>query len=265
MQIYIKTVEKPDTEWTVEEERLSNCNSKAFNAIFGGMNEEAEDSAKKGKKESIALQTVSIEETILLTDTSGPSVVTLAELDEKVSLLAKGLNKFIRRSSKKNFVQSNNKQSIAGNGSTEVATKRKALSECPTYLRKQNSFSAAWSDDDSSETDEDECKFVVFTAKVGLKLSSSSKSGNHTVAISRKDDIEDEDDEITVEDIIQQWDSVLECTRILKEHLGVLEKESAGLKKLIGEMEKESKIPADEGKILRELISSLEKDNLKLK
>ncbi|KAG9451567.1 hypothetical protein H6P81_011532 [Aristolochia fimbriata] len=138
-------------------------------------------------------------------------------------------------------------------------------SECPTYLRKKKSFVAAWSDDDSSETDEDERNFVAFTAKVGQNLSLSSKSGNHTVAISRKEDTEDEDEEITVEDIIQQWDSVLECTRILKEHLGVLEKENAGLNKQIGEMEKESKISADEGKNLRELVSSLEKDNLKLK
>ncbi|KAG9442196.1 hypothetical protein H6P81_018050 [Aristolochia fimbriata] len=36
----MKSVEKPDTEWTKEEERLSNCNSKALNAIFGGVNEE---------------------------------------------------------------------------------------------------------------------------------------------------------------------------------------------------------------------------------
>ncbi|KAG9443040.1 hypothetical protein H6P81_018894 [Aristolochia fimbriata] len=36
----MKTVEKTDTEWTKEEERLSNCNSKVLNAIFGGVNEE---------------------------------------------------------------------------------------------------------------------------------------------------------------------------------------------------------------------------------
>ncbi|KAG9444820.1 hypothetical protein H6P81_016160 [Aristolochia fimbriata] len=368
----MKIVEKPDTEWTKEEERLSNCNSKALNAIFGGvndeqfrrisacttaqeawkilemittqfelmrmredesileyegkirdianqsaalgdkipqnrlvrkvlqslsskfkmkrvaieeykvidnmtldeligslktfeMNEESEDSAEKGKKESIALQLVSSEGTVPLTDNRGPSLETLAELGETVSLLEKWLNKFIRRSKKKSYVQSNNKQSNAGNGSAEVATMRKVLSECPTYLRKQKSFSAVWSDEDSSETDEDECNFVAFTSKVGQKSSLPSKSRTHTVAINSKEDTKDEDDEIIVEDIIQQWDSVLECTRILKEHLGVLEKENAGLKKQIGEMEKESKIPADEGKILRELISSLEKDNLKLK
>ncbi|KAG9442463.1 hypothetical protein H6P81_018317 [Aristolochia fimbriata] len=241
------------------------------------MNEEAEDSAEKGKKESIALQSVSNERTVQLTDNRGLSLETLVELGETVSLLEKGLNKFIRRSKKKSYVQSNNKQSNAGNGSAEVATKRKVLvcyecggkghiqSECPTYLRKQNFFSAAWSDDDSSETDEDECNFVAFTTKVGQKSSLPSKFRTHTIAINSKEDTEDEDDEIIVEDIIQQWDSVLECTGILKEHLGVLEKENVGLKKQIGEMEKESKIPVDEGKILREFISSLEKDNLKLK
>ncbi|KAG9446263.1 hypothetical protein H6P81_012391 [Aristolochia fimbriata] len=35
-----KIVEKSDTEWIEEEERLSNCNSKALNAIFGGVDEE---------------------------------------------------------------------------------------------------------------------------------------------------------------------------------------------------------------------------------
>ncbi|KAG9450347.1 hypothetical protein H6P81_010312 [Aristolochia fimbriata] len=35
-----KIVEKPDTEWIEEEEKLSNCNSKALNAIFGGVDEE---------------------------------------------------------------------------------------------------------------------------------------------------------------------------------------------------------------------------------
>ncbi|KAG9458830.1 hypothetical protein H6P81_003338 [Aristolochia fimbriata] len=59
--------------------------------------------------------------------------------------------------------------------------------------------------------------------------------------------------------------SVLESTRVLKEHLCVLEKENAGLKKQIGEIEKESKVSAYEEKTLRELASSLEKDNLKLK
>ncbi|KAG9453482.1 hypothetical protein H6P81_006386 [Aristolochia fimbriata] len=151
------------------------------------MNEEAEDSAEKGKKESIVLQSVSNEETIQLTDNRGPSVVTLAELDEKVSLLAKGLNKFIRRSKKKSYVQSNDKQSNAGNGSAEVATKRKVL---------------RYSDDDSSESDEEECNFVAFTAKLGQKLRLPSESRNHTVATSSKEDTEDEDEEITVENII---------------------------------------------------------------
>ncbi|KAG9442464.1 hypothetical protein H6P81_018318 [Aristolochia fimbriata] len=36
----MKIVEKLDTKWKEEEERLSNCNSKALNAIFGGENEE---------------------------------------------------------------------------------------------------------------------------------------------------------------------------------------------------------------------------------
>ncbi|KAG9446389.1 hypothetical protein H6P81_012517 [Aristolochia fimbriata] len=291
-------VEKPDTEWTEEEEKLSNCNSKALNAIFGGvdeeqfrrisactiaqeawkilevhyegtesvrvsklqmlttqfelmrmredesileyegkirdianqsaalgdkipqnrlvrkvlrslsskfkikrvaieeykvidnmtldeligslktfeMNEEAEDSAKKGKKESIALQSISNEGTVQETDST--PVLTLAELDEKLSLLAKGLNKFITRSKKKSYVSSNNKQHSAGNGSTEGVTKRKVLvcyecggkghiqSECPTYPRKQKSFKVkAWSDDENSETDEEECNFVAFYGK----------------------------------------------------------------------------------------------------
>ncbi|KAG9458846.1 hypothetical protein H6P81_003354 [Aristolochia fimbriata] len=233
----MKTVEKPDTEWTKEEERLSNCNSKALNAIFGGMlttqfelmqmredesileyegkirdianqsaalgdkipqnwlvrkvlrslsskfkmkrvaieeykvidnmtldelirslkmlkmNEEAEDSAEKGKKESVALQSVSKEEAIQLADNRYASVSTLAELDEKVSLLAKGLNKFIRRNKKKSYLQGNNRQNNTRTGSTEMLAKKKVVvcyecggkghiqSECPTYLRKQKSFS----------------------------------------------------------------------------------------------------------------------------
>ncbi|KAG9453338.1 hypothetical protein H6P81_006242 [Aristolochia fimbriata] len=390
----VKIVEKPDTEWTEEEERLSNCNFNALNAIFGGvdeeqfrrisacttaqeawrilevhyegtesvrvsklqmlttqfelmrmredesileyeskirdianqsaglgekipqnqlvrkvlrslsskfkmkrvaieeykvidnmtldeligslktfeMNEEAGDSAKKGKKESIALQLVTNEGTVQVTENCGPSAVTLAELNEKVSLLAKGLNKFIKRGSKQNYVQS-----TAGNGSTEVASKRKIIvcyecggkghiqPECPTYLRNQKSFIAAWSDEDNSETDEDDCNFVAFTAKVGQKMSLSPKSEHHTVATSREEDTEDEDEEITMEDIIQQWDSVHECTRIIKERQGVLEKENTVLKKQIDEMENESKIPVDEERILRDLISSLETENLKLK
>ncbi|KAG9442195.1 hypothetical protein H6P81_018049 [Aristolochia fimbriata] len=232
------------------------------------MNEEAEDSVEKGKKESIALQSMSNVGTVRVTDNCGSSAVTLAELGETVSLLAKDFNKFIRRSKKNNYVQSNSRQNSARNGSTEVATKRKVLvcfecggkghiqSECPTYLRKQKSFTAAWSEDESSETDEDECNFVALTAKVGQKLTGASRS---------KDETEDEDEEITLKDIIQQLDSVLECTRILKEHQGVLEEENTVLKKQIREMEKESKIPVDKERILRDLISSLETENLKLR
>ncbi|KAG9458847.1 hypothetical protein H6P81_003355 [Aristolochia fimbriata] len=68
-----------------------------------------------------------------------------------------------------------------------------------------------------------------------------------------------------METSIQQWDGVLESIRILKEHLGVLEQENAGLKKQIGEMKNENQIPTDEEKNLRELVSSLEKDNHKLR
>ncbi|KAG9456851.1 hypothetical protein H6P81_001359 [Aristolochia fimbriata] len=227
------------------------------------MNEEAEDSAEKGKKESLALQSV--------------STVTLVELGEKVSLLEKEFNKFTRRSKKKNYVQSNSKENSAENESTEVAAKRKVLvcfecggkghiqSECPTYLRKQKSFSAAWSEDESSETDEDEYSFVAFIAKIRQKLSLLSESGRLTGASSSEGETEDEVEEITLKDIIQRWDSVLECTRILKERQGILEEENTVLKKQIREMEKESKIPVDEERILRDLISSLETENLKLK
>ncbi|KAG9457685.1 hypothetical protein H6P81_002193 [Aristolochia fimbriata] len=134
-------------------------------------------------------------------------------------------------------------------------------SECPTYLRNKKSFSAAWSDEDGIETDEDDDNFIAFTAKVEQKVSSSSKSGKYTAATSREEDTEDEDEEITVKNIIQQWDSVLECTRILKERQSILEKENTALKKQIGEMEKES----NEERTLRDLISSLETDNLILK
>ncbi|KAG9458415.1 hypothetical protein H6P81_002923 [Aristolochia fimbriata] len=231
------------------------------------MNEEAEDSAAKGKKESVALQSVAKEE----------SVVTLAELEEKVSLLAKGLNKFIRRDKKKRYLQGNNRQNNTGMGSTEVLAKKKVVvyyecggkghiqSECPTYLRKQKSSNDTRSDDESSESDEEECNFVAFAAKLGQKVMLSSKSKNHLGETSSKEDIEDEDGEITVEAIILQWDGVLESTRILKEHLSVLEKENAGLKKQIGVMRKENQIPADEERILRELVSSLENNNHKLK
>ncbi|KAG9443041.1 hypothetical protein H6P81_018895 [Aristolochia fimbriata] len=185
------------------------------------MNEEAEDSAEKGKKESVAFQSVAKEESMQLAENHDVSVITLAELDEK--------------------------------------------SECPTYLRKQKSFSAAWSDDESSESDEDECNFVTFAVKLGQKLGSSSKSKNFLGATNSKEDTDDEDEEITVEAIIQQWDGVLESTRILKLHLCVLEQENAGLKKQIDEMRKENKKPEDERKTLREKVSSLEKDNHNLK
>ncbi|KAG9453436.1 hypothetical protein H6P81_006340 [Aristolochia fimbriata] len=331
----MKTVEKPHTEWTEEEERFSNCNSKALNAIFGGMlttqfelmwmrddesileyegkirdianqsaalgdkipqnrlvrkvlrslsskfkikrvaieeykvidymtldeligslktfemNEEAEDSAENGKKESLALQSVSKGEAIQLADNCDVSISTLAELDEKVSLLAKGINKFIIK----------NRQNNARTGSTEVLAKKKVVSECPTYLRKQKSFSDGWSDDESSESDEDECNFVTFAAKLRQKLGSSSKSKNSLGATNSKEDTNDEDEEIIVEAIIQQWDGVLESTRILKEHLCVLEQENAGLKKQIDEMRKENQKPKDERKTLREKVLSLEKDN----
>ncbi|KAG9446264.1 hypothetical protein H6P81_012392 [Aristolochia fimbriata] len=204
------------------------------------MDEESEDSAGGSKKESVALQSLTKEESVQLAGNHDVSTTTLAELDEKMSLLAKGLNKFIRKNKKKSYLQGDNRQNNGGTGTTEVAAKRKVVvcyecggkghiqSDCPTYLRKQKSFSAAWSDDESSESGEDECNFVAFTAKLRQKLSSSAQSKSYSISTNSKEDIDDEDGDITVENIIQQWDGVLESTKILREQIGVLEKDNEG-------------------------------------
>ncbi|KAG9458844.1 hypothetical protein H6P81_003352 [Aristolochia fimbriata] len=91
------------------------------------MKEEVEDSAGKSNKESVALQSVAKEKSVQLAENRDVSTITLAELDEKVSLLAKGLNKFIRRNKKKGYVQGDNRQTNGGTGTTEGVAKRKVV------------------------------------------------------------------------------------------------------------------------------------------
>ncbi|KAG9454485.1 hypothetical protein H6P81_007389 [Aristolochia fimbriata] len=317
--IDMKIVEKPNTEWTEEEERLSNCNSKALNAIFGGVNEEqfrrisactttqeawrilevyyegtesvrvsklpmlttqfelmrmredesileyegkirdianqfaalgdkipqnrlvrkvlrslsskfkmkrvaieeykvidnmtldeligslktfemnekAEDSAEKGKKESIALQSISNEETLQWTDNRGPSVVTYE---------------------------------CGGRGHIQ--------SECPTYLKKKKSFVAAWSDDSSTSKDE-ECNHVAFTAGTLVNSELPVQRKIQGLSIVSDDETDDEDDIGTVQNIIKQWDGVLESTKVLREQVVVLEREKVVLKQKLDEKEEE--------------------------
>ncbi|KAG9439560.1 hypothetical protein H6P81_019725 [Aristolochia fimbriata] len=260
----IKRVLKSCSDWNDEEDRLSNCNSKALNAIFGGIDEEQfmrvsacttakeawkilemlmtqfelmrmrddetilefegkirdienqsanlgdripQDLSKKvreNKRESIAFQTLTSNEVTQSTQEYDNSTITLTKLDAKVSLLAKGFNKFIRKNKKKNYSSGEGKQSGV---SFDSANKSKVIkcyecggrghiqSECPTYLRKKKSLVAAWSDDSSTS----------------------------------EDDEYDEDDTGTVENIIKQWDEVLESTKVLREQVGALEREKVVL------------------------------------
>ncbi|KAG9453129.1 hypothetical protein H6P81_006033 [Aristolochia fimbriata] len=144
------------------------------------MNEESSDSVRVNKRESVTLQTLASNEVTQSTQESDTLTITLTGLDAKVSLLAKGLNKFIRKSKKKNFSLGEGKQSGV---SFDSANRSKVItcyecggrghiqSECPTYLTKKKSFVAVWSDDSSTSEDE-EYNYVAFTAstQVNSKL-----------------------------------------------------------------------------------------------
>ncbi|KAG9450531.1 hypothetical protein H6P81_010496 [Aristolochia fimbriata] len=217
------------------------------------MNEESSDSVRENKRESVALQTFASNEATQLTQEIDTPTITLTELDAKVSLLAKGLNKFIRKIKKKNYSSGEGKQSGV---SFDLANKSKVItcyecggrghiqSECPTYLKKKKSFVAAWSDD-SSTSEDDECNYVAFTA--------STQVNN------------DEDDIGTVENIIKQWDGVLESTKVLREQVGALEREKVVLKQKLDEKEAEARKTESKESLLRKQICVLDEENHVLK
>ncbi|KAG9446378.1 hypothetical protein H6P81_012506 [Aristolochia fimbriata] len=166
------------------------------------MNEESSDSVREVKKNSVALQTLACNEVTQPTQESDIPTITLAEQDAKVSFLAKGFNKFIRETKKKNLSSGEGK--LRG-GSFDSATKNKSITcyecggrghiqtECPTYLKKKKSFVVAWSDDSSTSEDE-ECNYVAFTANnlVNSKLPAQRKIRD--ISIGWDDETDDEDD-----------------------------------------------------------------------
>ncbi|KAG9460048.1 hypothetical protein H6P81_004556 [Aristolochia fimbriata] len=349
----VKRVVKPSSEWNDAEEKLANCNSKALNAIFGGIDEEqfrrvsacttakeawkilevhyegtesvcavklqmlmtqfelirmredetilefegkirdianqsanlgdripqdqlvkkSSDSVREVKKESVALQTLASNEVTLSTQKSDISTITLAELDAKVSFLAKGLNKFIRQSRRKNFALGEGKSRGSGSDS---ATKSKSVTcyecggrghiqiECPTYLKKKKSFVVAWSDDSSASEDE-ECNYVAFTANTSVNKELPAQRRLQDISIVSDDETDNEDDIGTVQNIIKQWDGVLESTNVLKEQVVVLEREKVMLKQKLDEKEEEVRESERKEGLLREQTSALSEENHLLK
>ncbi|KAG9458355.1 hypothetical protein H6P81_002863 [Aristolochia fimbriata] len=180
----------------------------------GKIRDIANQSANLGDKipqDRLVKKTLARNEVTQSTQESDTSTITPTKLDAKVSLLSKGLNKFIRKSKKKNYSSGEGKQSGV---SFDSANKSKVVtcyecggrghiqSEYPTYLRKKKSFVAAWSDD-SSTSEDDECNYVVFTASthVNSKLPVQEKiQGLTTVS---NDETDDKDDIGIVEIIIK--------------------------------------------------------------
>ncbi|KAG9450513.1 hypothetical protein H6P81_010478 [Aristolochia fimbriata] len=219
------------------------------------MNEESCDSVGGNKKESVAFQSSASNEVTQSTEEFGTPILTLTELDAKVSLLAKGLHKFIRKNKKKNYSPGESKQSGV---SFDSATRNKVImcyesggrghiqSECPTYLRKKKSFVAAWSDD-SSASEDDECNYVAFTARVQQNSILPTRGKAHCTAIVPDDETDGEDDIGTIENIIKQWNGVLESTKVLRDKVGALERENVLLKQKLDEKEAEvRKIESEE-------------------
>ncbi|KAG9449454.1 hypothetical protein H6P81_009419 [Aristolochia fimbriata] len=237
------------------------------------MNEESSDSVREVKKESVALQTLASNEVTRPTQKSDIPTITLADLDAKVSFLAKGLNKFIRKSKRKNFALGEGKSRGSGSDS---ATKSKSVTcyecggrghiqiECPTYLKKKKSLVAAWSDDCSASEDE-ECNYVAFTANTSVNMELSAQRRLQDISIVSDDEIDNEDDIGTIQNIIKQWDGVLASTNVLKEQVGVLEREKAMLKQQLDEKEKEVRESERKEGLLREQTSALSEENHLLK
>ncbi|KAG9444907.1 hypothetical protein H6P81_016247 [Aristolochia fimbriata] len=217
------------------------------------MNEESSDSVRENKRESVALQTFASNEVTQSTQESDILTITLTELDAKVSFLAKGLNRFIRKSKKKNYSEGAGKPSGGGFDSAnkskniscyECGGRGHIQSECPTYLKTKKSFVMTvvlW-------------KMKNFNAK--YKASQSD------------DEIDDEDDIGTVENIIKQWDGVLQSTKVLREQVVVLEREQVVvlerekvvLKQKLDEKEEEVReTERKEGST--ELLTNLQKEN----
>ncbi|KAG9454310.1 hypothetical protein H6P81_007214 [Aristolochia fimbriata] len=193
-----KRVLKPISEWNDEEDKLSNCNSKALNAIFGGIDEEQfrRVSACTTAKEAWKILEVRYEGTESEIDTP---TITLTKLDAKVSLLAKGLNKFIRKSEKKNY----------------------SLGEVQEKIQD--------------------------------------------LTIAPDDETDDENDIGTVENIIKQWDGVLESTKVLREKVGALEREKVVLKQKLDEKEAEARKTESKESLLRKQICVLDEENQVIK
>ncbi|KAG9453179.1 hypothetical protein H6P81_006083 [Aristolochia fimbriata] len=178
------------------------------------MNEEASDSSGGRKKSDMTFKSVVTEEKGQDGDSS-ISPVTLTELDERVALLAQGLNRFMKKNKKKSFKPSEYKQ--AGSSTTKVTSKKKVVlcyecggrgriqSECPTYLRKKKYLVASWSEDDSSDSNSEDCNFVAFIAsyKQSYILEYGLSNIKNFVC---EHDSDDESGERSVKNILKQWD-----------------------------------------------------------
>ncbi|KAG9458410.1 hypothetical protein H6P81_002918 [Aristolochia fimbriata] len=198
----------------IEENR--SLNNMTLNELIGllktfEMNEESCDSVGGNKKESVVFQSFASNEVTQSTEEFGTPIITLTELDAMVSLLAKGLNKFIRKNMKKNYSSGESRQSGV---SFDSANRNKVImcyecggrghiqSKCPTYLRKKKSSVAAWSDD-SSASEDDECNYVAFTASVQHNSILPAREKDQCITIVPDDETDDEDGIGTIENIIK--------------------------------------------------------------
>ncbi|KAG9453804.1 hypothetical protein H6P81_006708 [Aristolochia fimbriata] len=238
-----KIVEKSDTEWTKEEEKLSNCNSKPLNAIFEGVDEEqfrrisACTTAQKAWKildvhyegtESVRVSKLQMltthfelmrmreDESILEYERKIRDIANqFAALGDKISQnrLVRKILRFLSSKFKMKRVAIEEYKVIDNMTLDELIGSWKMFemneeAEDSAGGSKEESVAlhAAWSDDESSESGEDECNFVPFAANFRQKFSSSAKSKSHSISTNNKEDTDDEDKDITVENIIQQWD-----------------------------------------------------------
>ncbi|KAG9446767.1 hypothetical protein H6P81_012895 [Aristolochia fimbriata] len=215
----------------IEENR--SLNNMTLDELIGSlktfeMNEKSCDSIRGNRKESVVFQLSASNEVTQSTEFGTP-IITLTELDTKVSLLAKGLHKFIRKNKQKNYSSGESKQSGVSFDSPnrnkvimcyECSGQGHIQSECPTYLRKKKSFVAAWSDD-SSASEDDDCNYVAFTANVQQNSILPARGKAHCTTIVPDDETDNEDDIGTVENIIKQWDEVLESTKIKQRADGI--------------------------------------------
>ncbi|KAG9442737.1 hypothetical protein H6P81_018591 [Aristolochia fimbriata] len=260
----------------IEENRF--LNDMTLDELIGSlktfeMNEESSNSVREVKKDNVALQTLASNEVTQSTLESDIPTITPAELDAKVSFLAKGFNKYIRKSKKKNFSSGDGK---SRGGGFESAAKSKSITcyecggrghiqtECPTYMKKKKSFVAAWSDDSSASEDE-ECNYVAFTANTKLNTEIPEQRRIPDISIVLEDETDDDDDMETVQNMIKQWDGVLESINILKEQVVVLEREKVMLKQKFDEKEEEAKESERKVELLRDQTCTLNEENHLLK